>query len=121
MPEVNALHAEAFETRVFDESEWNWAELVRRNLGWVLARDSADLVGSSTCCGTAWCTPGCKTSWSPAGPGLGIGAELVRQSRVGAKAAGLRVSARGLRRPSEQLLLRRLRLHPPATGLITLA
>src|SRR5437899_10152390 len=29
--EVNALHAEAFETRVFDESEWNWAELVHRH------------------------------------------------------------------------------------------
>jgi hypothetical protein len=25
--EINALHAEAFNTRVFDESEWNWAEL----------------------------------------------------------------------------------------------
>jgi hypothetical protein len=64
--EVNALHAETFETKVFDKSEWNWAELVhRRNLGSVLARDG-DLVGSSTCCGTAWCTPGCNPSWSPA-------------------------------------------------------
>ncbi|MBV8431767.1 MAG: hypothetical protein JO244_11420 [Solirubrobacterales bacterium] len=28
--EVNALHAEAFNTRVFDESGWNWEELVYR-------------------------------------------------------------------------------------------
>ena len=26
--EVNALHAEAFRTRLFDESEWNWVEHV---------------------------------------------------------------------------------------------
>ncbi len=48
--EVNALHAEAFKTRVFvfDQSEWNWAELVHRHsLGWVrvVAREGAELVG----------------------------------------------------------------------------
>jgi GNAT superfamily N-acetyltransferase len=43
--EVNELHAQAFETRVFDESEWNWNDLVRRHsLGWVVARDDG-LVG----------------------------------------------------------------------------
>jgi GNAT superfamily N-acetyltransferase len=45
-PEVNALHAEAFDTRVFDESEWNWRELVDvHSLGWVVARDGTELVG----------------------------------------------------------------------------
>ena len=44
--EVNALHAEAFETRVFDATEWNWVDLVHRHsLGWVVARDDALLVG----------------------------------------------------------------------------
>jgi hypothetical protein len=44
--EVNTLHAEAFQTPVFDESEWNWVDLVNRHsLGWVVARDGADLVG----------------------------------------------------------------------------
>ncbi|MEX0666607.1 MAG: GNAT family N-acetyltransferase [Acidimicrobiia bacterium] len=44
--EVNSLHAEAFETRVFDESEWNWEELVAKHaLGWVVARDGDRLVG----------------------------------------------------------------------------
>jgi GNAT superfamily N-acetyltransferase len=45
-PEVNALHAEAFDTRVFDASEWNWRELVDvHSLGWVVARDGTELVG----------------------------------------------------------------------------
>jgi hypothetical protein len=44
--EVNALHAEAFNTRIFDESEWNWRQLVdRHSLGWVVARDGTELVG----------------------------------------------------------------------------
>ncbi|MGZ6546046.1 MAG: GNAT family N-acetyltransferase [Actinomycetota bacterium] len=44
--EVNALHAEAFETRVFDEAEWNWVELVHEHsLGWVVVRDVDVLVG----------------------------------------------------------------------------
>ena len=44
--EVNELHAEAFDTRVYEESEWNWRELVSRySLGWVTARREDDLVG----------------------------------------------------------------------------
>jgi GNAT superfamily N-acetyltransferase len=43
--ELNELHAEAFETRVYDEAEWNWAEQVEHSLGWVVARESARLVG----------------------------------------------------------------------------
>jgi GNAT superfamily N-acetyltransferase len=44
--ELNGLHAEAFETRVYDDAEWNWVELLHRHsLGWVTARDDATLVG----------------------------------------------------------------------------
>jgi GNAT superfamily N-acetyltransferase len=44
--EMNRLHAEAFGTRVFDDSEWNWREQVERHsLGWVVARDDAKLIG----------------------------------------------------------------------------
>ena len=44
--EVNALHAEAFETRVFDASEWDWVALTaRHSLGWVAAREHGALVG----------------------------------------------------------------------------
>src|SRR3954467_14449220 len=44
--EANELHAEAFETRVFDETEWNWVDLVHRHsLGWMTARNGGRLVG----------------------------------------------------------------------------
>lgn len=44
--EVNELHAEAFETRVFEEPEWNWRQLTERHsLGWVTARVDDRLVG----------------------------------------------------------------------------
>lgn len=40
--EANALHAEAFETRVFTATEWDWRALVaRHSMGWVAARDDA--------------------------------------------------------------------------------
>jgi GNAT superfamily N-acetyltransferase len=44
--EVNELHAEAFDTRLYDETEWNWQVLTaRHSLGWVVARDGDGLVG----------------------------------------------------------------------------
>ena len=44
--EIHALHAEAFETRLFDESEWNWVDQVDRySLGWVVARHDGRFVG----------------------------------------------------------------------------
>ena len=42
--EVNALHAEAFETRLLAD-EWDWQSIVRQSLGWVVARDDGRLVG----------------------------------------------------------------------------
>jgi GNAT superfamily N-acetyltransferase len=44
--EIHALHAEAFETRLFDESEWDWVvQCDRHSLGWVVARDDGRFVG----------------------------------------------------------------------------
>lgn len=44
--EANALHAEAFETRVFSDEEWDWrAQVEAHSLGWVTARDDGELVG----------------------------------------------------------------------------
>jgi GNAT superfamily N-acetyltransferase len=46
--ELNALHAEAFQTRLFDDAEWNWLEqLGNHSLGWVTARaePTGELVG----------------------------------------------------------------------------
>ena len=88
--EVNLLHAEAFATRVFDESEWNWAELVHRHsLGWVVARDGTGLVGFVN---VVW--DGLVHAWlqdtmvAVAARGQGIGTRLVDHARRGAKAAG---------------------------------
>jgi GNAT superfamily N-acetyltransferase len=88
--EINALHAEAFNTRVFGESEWNWVELVHRHsLGWVIARDGAELVGFVN---VLW--DGLVHAWlqdtmvDAKARGRGIGTELVSCARDGAKAAG---------------------------------
>ena len=44
--EINALHAEAFGTRVFTDQEWDWVTQVEaHSLGWVVARDGDQLVG----------------------------------------------------------------------------
>jgi len=88
--EVNALHAEAFKTRVFDQSEWNWAELVHRHsLGWVVAREGAELVGFVN---VLW--DGLVDAWlqdtmvAVRARGTCVGTNLVAWARDGAKAAG---------------------------------
>ena len=44
--ELNLLHAEAFGTRVYDDTEWDWpAQLQGHSLGWVGARLDGRLVG----------------------------------------------------------------------------
>jgi ribosomal protein S18 acetylase RimI-like enzyme len=88
--EVNALHAEAFETRLFDESEWNWRELVSaHSLGWVVARDGATLVGFVN---VLW--DGFVHAWiqdtmvAMSARGLGAGRQLVGLATEGARRAG---------------------------------
>jgi GNAT superfamily N-acetyltransferase len=88
--EVNALHAEAFETRVFDESEWNWVRLVdQHSLGWVVAREDGELVGFVN---VVW--DGLVHAWiqdtmvaAKAGR-RGIGKQLVAVARDAAREAG---------------------------------
>ena len=88
--EVNSLHAEAFQTKVFDESEWNWVALTRRHsLGWVVARQGDGLVGFVN---VLW--DGLVHAWlqdtmvAKRARGEGIGTALVAHARDGAKAAG---------------------------------
>ena len=88
--EVNALHAEAFDTRVFDESEWNWKDLTaRHSLGWVTARSNDDLVGFVNVI-----SDGSVHAWIQdvmvAIPARhqGIGVGLVKVARDGAREAG---------------------------------
>jgi GNAT superfamily N-acetyltransferase len=89
-PEINALHAEAFGTRVFDESEWNWVELVHRHsLGWVVAREDVELVGFVN---VLW--DGLVHAWlqdtmvALGARGRGVGTGVVALARDSARAAG---------------------------------
>ena len=88
--EVNLLHAEAFETRVFDESEWNWQELTtRHSLGWVVARRNAALVGFVN---VVW--DGLVHAWlqdtmvAVDARGNNVGTQLVECARDEARSAG---------------------------------
>jgi GNAT superfamily N-acetyltransferase len=88
--EVNALHAEAFNTPLFSEAEWNWVRLVRQHsLGWVVARQGQQLVGFVN---VVW--DGLVHAWlqdtmvAATARGQGVGTTLVARARDGAKAAG---------------------------------
>lgn len=88
--EVNTLHAEAFGTRVFSETEWNWSNLTQKHsLGWVIARRQGDLVGFVN---LLW--DGLVHAWiqdlmvAAAARGQRIGVSLVHTARDGAARAG---------------------------------
>jgi len=88
--EVNALHAEAFDTRVFTADEWDWVALTaRHSLGWVVAREDDALAGFVN---VIW--DGLVHAWvqdtmvAVSHRGLGVGRELVKVAVDGARAAG---------------------------------
>lgn len=88
--ELNALHAQAFGTRVFDASEWDWvAQVERHSLGWVVARADGELAGFAN---VLW--DGLVHAWlqdvmvAEHARRRGVGVELVRCSQVSAAAAG---------------------------------
>jgi GNAT superfamily N-acetyltransferase len=88
--EVNALHAEAFETRVFTADEWDWVALTsQHSLGWVTARSDGELVGFVN---VVW--DGLVHAWlqdtmvAVSARGSGVGVEVVRAAREGAAVAG---------------------------------
>jgi GNAT superfamily N-acetyltransferase len=88
--EMNALHAEAFETRIYDESEWNWRDQVERHsLGWVVARDGETLLGFVN---VPW--DGLVHAWiqdtmvARSARHRGVGKELIAAAARGAREAG---------------------------------
>ncbi len=88
--EVNALHSEAFGTRLYTDEEWDWEALVaRHSLGWVVARDGSELVGFVN---VLW--DGLVHAWLQdtmvAGQHgrRGVGTGLVAAAREGARSAG---------------------------------
>jgi GNAT superfamily N-acetyltransferase len=88
--EVNALHAEAFDTRVFGDDEWDWWTLVNNNsLGWVVARSGERLVGFVNVISDglvhAWIQ---DTMVSGDARGLHIGTRVVNEAANRARQAG---------------------------------
>ena len=88
--ELNALHAEAFGTRVFDETEWDWEQLTyKHSLGWVVAREGTEIVGFVN---VPW--DGLVHAWvqdtmvATAVRHRGIGVELVAVAAAKARQAG---------------------------------
>ena len=88
--EVNELHAEAFDTRLYDDGEWNWLEQVaRHSLGWVVARDGEELIGFVN---VPW--DGLVHAWvqdtmvAVRARGRGVGTALVATAVEEARAAG---------------------------------
>jgi GNAT superfamily N-acetyltransferase len=88
--EMNGLHAEAFETRAYDESEWNWRDQVERHsLGWVVAREADKLVGFVN---VPW--DGLVHAWiqdtmvARSARHRGVGKELIAAATRGAREAG---------------------------------
>jgi len=88
--EVNVLHAEAFGTRVFGDSEWDWVSLTgRHSLGWVVARENGELLGFVN---VLW--DGLVHAWlqdtmvAAAARGRGIGTGLVARAAEAARDAG---------------------------------
>lgn len=88
--EVNRLHAEASEHRVYDASDWNWEQLVRdHSLGWVVAREGEELLGFVN---VLW--DGLVHAWiqdtmvAELARRSGIGTRLIEDARDHATAAG---------------------------------
>ena len=88
--ELNALHAEAFETRVFTDDEWNWLELLDRwSLGWVVARDGPQLAGFVNVLWDGLVHAWIQDTMVAAGArGAGVGRRLVEVATTGAREAG---------------------------------
>ena len=87
--EINVLHAEAFDTRVFSDDEWNWvSQTSAHSLGWVVARDGDTLVGFVNVI-----TDGSVHAWIQdtmvlkSARGRGIGQQLVALARTHARLA----------------------------------
>lgn len=88
--EVNELHAEAFETRVFSDEDWDWQTLCsRHSLGWVTARRDDELVGFAN---VLW--DGFVHAWlqdvmvAATQRGSGVGRRVVAEAADGARRAG---------------------------------
>jgi GNAT superfamily N-acetyltransferase len=88
--EINRLHAEAFATRLYEDDEWNWQELVARfSLGWVVARSDQNLVGFVNILWDGLVHAWIQDTMVAAGArGHGVGTQLVAIARDACRDAG---------------------------------
>lgn len=88
--EIHVLHADAFETRLFDGSEWNWVDQVHRySLGWVVARHGDRFVGFANVLWDGLVHAFIEDVMVDATMRhRGVGVRIVHAARDGAKAAG---------------------------------
>lgn len=88
--EIHRLHAAAFETRLYNENEWDWENQVTEySLGWVVARRDEEFVGFAN---VLWdglvhaFIEDVMVDESERGSGIGVG--IVQAARDGARDAG---------------------------------
>ncbi len=88
--EIHALHAAAFDTRLFDETEWDWvAQTEEYSLGWVVARCDDRFVGFVNVLWDGLVHAFIEDVMVDAEfRRRGVGVGLVQAARDGAKAAG---------------------------------
>lgn len=88
--EIHELHAAAFETRLFDESEWDWVTQTERySLGWVVARHDGRFVGFVNVLWDGLVHAFIEDVMVDAEyRGRGVGVAVVHAARDGARAAG---------------------------------
>ena len=88
--EIHALHAAAFDTRLYDESEWDWvAQVERHSLGWVVAREAGRFVGFANILWDGLVHAFLEDVMVDDGVrGRGVGVRIVQAARDGAAAAG---------------------------------
>jgi GNAT superfamily N-acetyltransferase len=120
--EVNGLHAQAFETKVYSDEDWDWRRLTdRHSLGWVTARVDEMLVGFVN---IAW--DGYVHAWlqdlmvEVAARKKGVGQRLVAEGAEGARSAGCEWLHVDFEPALERFYVKKCGFRPTTAGLMQL-
>lgn len=120
--EIHRLHAAAFETRLFDESEWDWVDQTdRHSLGWVVARDGTDFIGFVNVLWDGLVHAFIEDVMVDVNHRhAGVGVALVHAARDGAAAAGCEFLHVGFEDGLEAFYIDACRFQPTLGGLMEL-
>ena len=121
--EIHELHAAAFETRLFDESEWNWVEQTERHsLGWVVARDGDRFIGFVNVIWDGFVHAFIEDVMvDEAYRRRGVGVRLVHAARDGARGAGCEFLHVGFDERHASFYIDACGFRPTAGGLMELS